>query len=203
MNSCNKYWWIYEHPAFLNRGGQVVEIEITPHMICKETDKIENFKPLNQTLQLWVEMMIPYYDVDECQWRHKHDMELDCGGFTWEEAIDNLYLLVLEHYGDYTDEDIAKKHDEIYKIKHQVVMAKSRRVMPNYNWHRDIIAEEMKECYPDEIQNIEDTINALTNYKKTCNIEDHYVIDIEIEKEQFRLYEWDLSYKTGINLIRK
>lgn len=114
MNITEKYYWITQHPKYVPFADTAV-IEITPHMVCPETNCIENLGLLNTKLRFWVELMIPHFDEQNKQHCHAHDYELDCGGDTWEEAVENLYQLVLEKYGDYTDEDMAKHSEEALK----------------------------------------------------------------------------------------
>lgn len=115
MNTAEKYWWVYNHPKLNQFDGWSPWIDVEPHMVCKETNRVEDDRSKNTTLQLWIEVM--YYVVDEMvvdqseitknfipmrnNMTYCHDWQLDCGGFTFEEAIDDLYELVLEHYGDY------------------------------------------------------------------------------------------------------
>jgi hypothetical protein len=110
MNIADKYYWIMNHPKYVPIGSDAV-IEITPHMVCPETNCIEKLPILNTKLRFWVELMVPYEDEDSYHGL-SHEWELDCGGDTWEEAVAALYQLVLAKYGDYTDADIDKQHEE-------------------------------------------------------------------------------------------
>ena len=114
MNIVEKYYWITQHPKYVPFGDSAI-IEITPHMVCPETNRIENLPLLNTKLQFWVELMIPFFDEHHNQHCNAHDVDVDCGGDTWEEAVENLYQLVLEKYGDYTEDDISKHQDEAMK----------------------------------------------------------------------------------------
>lgn len=114
MNIAEKYYWITQHPKYVPFADTAV-IEITPHMVCPETNRIEDLQLLNTKLQFWVELMIPHFDEQHKQYCHAHDYELDCGGDTWEEAVENLYKLVLEKYGDYTEEDMDNHREEAMK----------------------------------------------------------------------------------------
>ena len=114
MNICEKYYWIMQHPKFVPFGDDAI-IEITPHMVCPETNHVEKLEALNTKLQFWVELMIPYFDEQLNQHCHSHDWEMDCGGDTWEEAVQKLYELVLKKYGDYTEEDMDKHREEAMK----------------------------------------------------------------------------------------
>jgi len=111
MNIADKYYWIMNHPKYVPFGQEAV-IEITPHMVCPETNRIEDLALLNTKLRFWVELMTPYEDEENNQLGYSHDWELDCGGDTWEEAVEALYLLVQEKYGDYNDEDLDNQRLE-------------------------------------------------------------------------------------------
>lgn len=107
MNIADKYYWITNHPKYVPFGHDAV-IEITPHMVCPETNRIEDLALLNTKLSFWVELMIPYEDAENNYHGLAHDWELDCGGDTWEEAVEELYKLVLEKYGDYGDAELEE-----------------------------------------------------------------------------------------------
>lgn len=104
MNPVDKYYWIINHPRLTIGGGQAA-IELTPHMVNPENETIETDtgrQHLNTSNRWWVEVTIQ--DENECGsqgWEWVHDWELDCGAETAEEAINTLYHLVLERYGDY------------------------------------------------------------------------------------------------------
>lgn len=107
-NACEAYWWVYDHPKLIYKGYAHPTIEITPHMVDPTLNggrgQISDIPEDNTTLQFWVELM--YYDDVEILdgvWEEGscHDWELDCGGWTWEEAVFNIANNVLERYGDY------------------------------------------------------------------------------------------------------
>lgn len=211
MNSCEKYWRIMDHPAFINKDFVGIEISIDPHMVCKETNKIEDYKKLNTTLQLWIEVLVPYYNDDTKQFESEHNWMLDCGGFTWEEAIDTLYDLVLIEYGDYTKEDRTLKMDEVYKIKQSTVFAPTRLFKASVNftdkpkkWSNDLLDDEQLSVLNDEtmVATLK-TIQALTNYRNTCSINEYPDVDSELEKEHFHLFEQRLSIEHKIDLVKK
>lgn len=213
MNTCDKFYWIKDHPAFINKALLPVELEIDPHMVCPITNRIEDYKPLNTQHQLWVEVLIPQFNSDEQKWEHAHDWNLDTGGNTWEEMIEKLYLLVLEHYGDYTDEDVDKKNAEVYgyKISRQTITGKPRKLKVRWNitggwvnkWSDDILDDSTRSTYFLEMDEVKGTINALTEYRKTCNISEYDAVDAELEKNQYILFEQQISLQTGIDLVRK
>lgn len=125
------YWWIYEHPELTkNDGAGGIVIEITPHMVCPETKRIEKFSFLNTKMEFWVELMIPIMDEYEGKTFPSvmHDWELDCGGDTWHEAVENLYNNVLKKYGDYdnspkelSEEELAEMEEFMSSINRVIV----------------------------------------------------------------------------------
>lgn len=211
MNACDKFYWIKDHPAFINSSLKQVEFEIDPHMVCPTTNRIEEFRRLNTKHQLWVEVMVPYYDEEEKVWTHSHDWNLDTGGDTWEEMIEKLYELVVLNYGHYTDEDVDKKNAEVhgYRIHKSTVRGIKRKLKVRWDlswtkkWSNDLLNEEQISTYNYEADEVKGTIKALTEYRKTCNISEYEAVDAEMERNQFILFEQQLSLQTGIDLVRK
>jgi len=104
MNHVDKYYWVIDHPKLTIGGGQA-SIELTPHMVNPDNETIEteySKRHLNTASRWWVEVQVE--SENECgsqgyEWCH--DWDLDCGGNTAEDAINNLHQLVLDKYGDY------------------------------------------------------------------------------------------------------
>ena len=211
MNTCEKYYWIKDHPAFINPDYLPLVLEIDPHMVCPVTNRIEQFERLNTQHQLWVEVMVPQYDEDEKKWAYTHNWNLDTGGNTWEIMIEKLYDLVVEEYGTYTDEDYHKKFEEVHqitRISRSTVNAKPRKLKVRWNlnppsWGDDILSKDNIALLREEILETEGTIKALTEYRKTCNISEYEEVDAALEKENFILFEQTISLQTGIDLVRK
>lgn len=213
MNVCDKFYWIKDHPAFINSSLKQVELDIDPHMVCPTTNRIEEFHRLNTKHQLWVEVMVPHYDEDEKVWTHTHDWNLDTGGDTWEEMIEKLFDLVVEHYGSYTDEDVDKKNAEVYgyRISKATLGSKIRTLKVKWNlngswthkWSNDMMDEEKVALFNTEAEEVNGTIKALTEYRKTCNISEYEEVDAEMERNKFIQFEQQLSLQTGIDLVRK
>ena len=210
MNACDKYYWIHDHPAFINSECVGLALEIDPHMVCPTTNRVEEFSRLNTKHQLWVEVMVPYYDEDAKKWGHAHDWDCDTGGDTWEEMIEKLYDLIVAKYGEYTDDDVDKKNYEVHgiRIMKQPVNAKKRTLRIRWDlnppkWSDDILKPEFREIMVEEEKEVQGTICALTEYRKTCNISEYEDVDNEIERNQFILFEQQLSMQTGIDLVRK
>lgn len=112
--TADKYWFVRRHPHFLTPDVEGAEFDIEIHNVCPETNRIEKYPPLNTKPQIWIELMTPYYMEDDKKWILGHDHKFDGGGFTMDEAIDDVYQRVLELLGDYTEEDYKKKWDEVY-----------------------------------------------------------------------------------------
>ena len=93
-NEFYKAWyWLCDHPIFRNKFQYCLDIE--PVLVNPETRRVEDDASLNTKAEIWVEIG-PY----DSRWI-THDIDLDCGGWTFEEAILELYKLVLAKYGDY------------------------------------------------------------------------------------------------------
>lgn len=97
MNIVDKYNWVVDHPLIGDKDFQSC-IELSPHMVNPETKSICKDRTLNTEIAWWIEVSCYEKPQDEHQ---THYWELDCGGKSVEEAIDKLYSLVLEKYGDY------------------------------------------------------------------------------------------------------
>lgn len=179
-------------------------------MVCPTTNRIEDFTRLNTKHQLWVEFRVPFFDTDRDEWSHMHDWDCDTGGDTWEVMIERLYDLVVEHYGNYTDDDYNKKSSELfgYRIHKQTVKAKNRKLSVRWDlnqpkWSDDILDDDTKQRIKYEVEEVKGTILALTEYRKTCNISEYEEVDVESEAMTFILFEQQLSLETGIDLVRK
>lgn len=68
-----------------------------------DTDCIDDDPAKNTKVDCWLEFgpLEPSEDENRIEPFLAHDINLDCGGDTFEEAFRNLCNLVLEHYGDY------------------------------------------------------------------------------------------------------
>lgn len=106
-----KEWELKNHHKFLFAyPEETIIVLIDPHLICKKTNRIEDDASLNDTLQYWVEVLVPF----EIDWSREdshyayvkgrkfalaHDIDLDCGGYTYEEAIIKAHKLMTKKYG--------------------------------------------------------------------------------------------------------
>ena len=95
----DKYYWIVDHP--LDRKAPYCfcqnVIDIQPHLVSPLTNEIDMDDALNTKVEFWVEFS--YFDI-ECE-ANAHDIEFDCGGDSYEEAIEMLFQLIYDKFGDY------------------------------------------------------------------------------------------------------
>ena len=98
----DKYYWIMDHP--LKRVSDIYfgqnEIDIQPQLVNPVTNEVDMDDSLNTKVEFWVEFS--YFDV-ECE-ANAHDIEFDCGGDSYEEAVEALFQLVYNKFGDYITE---------------------------------------------------------------------------------------------------
>jgi hypothetical protein len=96
------YNFLRHHPMCvlkkINYFNRCLDIDVVK--VCPETNAIEDDPALNTKTQIWLEFggmdEDEYFGVIPC-----HDIDLDCGGDTFEEAIIKLANLVLKKYGNY------------------------------------------------------------------------------------------------------
>ena len=185
MNICDKYYWITNHPAYVPFGRDAI-IEITPHMVCPETNRVEKIQSVNTKLQFWVELMVPYFDEQFNQETHAHEWELDCGGDTWEEAVENLYNGVIAKYGNYTKEDLNKHREEGMKGFNFDAFIASIKTIPvgdaDYEYAEPVMytMEEIVELRNeiDVMKKYEDVLRTKAS-DKTISMEEYYEIECE------------------------
>jgi hypothetical protein len=107
------WWFIHNHPMNvgyhgLNYGLYDLDIHVTK--VSPFTNNIEDNEAENTAVRVWLEfghyedisLSNPslYEDVSKHdRWRRNHDIRLDCGGATFEEAIIKLAKLIEVHYG--------------------------------------------------------------------------------------------------------
>lgn len=203
MNIAEKYYWITQHPKYVPFADSAI-IEITPHMVCPETNRIEDLQLLNTKLQFWVELLIPHFDEQFKQHCHAHDYELDCGGDTWEEAVENLYKLVLEKYGDYTEEDMDKHREVAMKdldVEAWLNSFVADADEPN-NGEIVMLPDYEIEHMKSEIEHLE-TVEKVLLAKmqdKTLTLQDYSDIQLELTCVDHDLYVMRESVKHGYNV---
>jgi hypothetical protein len=90
------YNWLVEHPIFQGHFPCCMDIEVVK--VNPETDEIDDNDDLNTKTAVWLEN--GPVDLNESI-IYSHDIDLDCGADTFEEAICIMAKLVLKRYGDY------------------------------------------------------------------------------------------------------
>ena len=97
----DKYYWIVNHPLNRNLSNHIIsanEIDVLPSLVDPEIGEVNlDDDTKNTKVEYWVELS--YLDLDEdimC-----HDYRFDCGGDSYEEAVEALFQLVYNEFGDY------------------------------------------------------------------------------------------------------
>ena len=100
MDFCTAWNWLVKHKVFNGRFENDLWIDVVK--VNPETKQIDKDKNKNIKIEVWLEH--GHYDKDwgACV----HNIDLDCGGDTFEEAIIKLAGLVKDNY---TDEGILIK----------------------------------------------------------------------------------------------
>jgi hypothetical protein len=97
------WWFLYEHPEFNDvknyqySFGNCLDIDV--QKVNPKTRRIEDDESLNTHTEVWLECGGFIKDEHFKEKIHCHDIDLDCGGDTFEEAIIKLANLVKKHYG--------------------------------------------------------------------------------------------------------
>ena len=119
-------YFLKNHPMFSPSRLDERFLENLYMMVVKvnpETNSIDDDEEKNTKVQVWLECGPIYVKkiTKGCNTKysiqHTHDIELDCGADTYEEAIVELAKLVKEHYGDYKPdslEDYNRIRESIY-----------------------------------------------------------------------------------------
>ena len=100
----DKYYWIVCHPLHRDLSNHIVpdnEIDVLPSLVDPEIGEVNlEDDTKNTKVEFWAELS--YFDLDEdCMC---HDYRFDCGGDSFEEAVESLFRLVYDKFGDYTAE---------------------------------------------------------------------------------------------------
>jgi len=109
------WWWLHDHPAFYRqyRGswpqeeGFFANLDMTVQKVNPLTGSIDDNKALNTQVEIWLEngpwelVENPEFDIYGTGEMASHDIDLDCGGLSCEEAILEMAKLVRQKYGDY------------------------------------------------------------------------------------------------------
>ena len=104
MDFYDSYHYLEEHPIFKNHFQYCLDIEIVK--VNPITNSVDDDFNKNTKTQIWLECG-PYKSNYAT-----HDVDLDCGGDTFEEAIIELASLVKDVYGDDLRKAIQKVQDK-------------------------------------------------------------------------------------------
>ena len=108
MNKTEKFYeawhYLYEHKMFQDdteTSHFPVALDIEVVKINPEMKKISDYKELNTEVEIWLECgpMEKIKILGNNKFLPSHDIELDCGASTFEEAIIKLAKLIKKHYG--------------------------------------------------------------------------------------------------------
>lgn len=89
------WWWLNENHFWALRNLDIDVVKVHPKL-----KRIVDDDSKNTLINYWLETG-SFTKPDMGTW---HDLDLDCGGDTFEEAIINLAKLVKKHYGKESDE---------------------------------------------------------------------------------------------------
>jgi hypothetical protein len=112
MNPYEAWYYLVNHPAFEHPeyGPEFStfprDLDIDFVKVNPSTNIIDDDDSLNTKTEVWLEFGPPWFDEESGKWYSSHDIELDCGGDTFEEAIIELARLVKKHYGDEKPKEI-------------------------------------------------------------------------------------------------
>ncbi len=124
------YDFLREHHIFENTKTKQVDFQSALDIQVVKVDPLTNTmkddSKLNIKTQVWLECG-PYETIPEEGFKgYTHDINLDTGGDTFEEAIISLANLVYEHYGvnpegyrEPTAEDLEKAYKFLVSISSQ------------------------------------------------------------------------------------
>lgn len=98
MDFYEAFNYLANHEYFGGEFAESLYIEVVK--VNPETLAIDMDKSKNVLTQVWLECGPIYEDYlkDNCS-RYSHDIDLDCGGDTFESAIINLAELVKKYHG--------------------------------------------------------------------------------------------------------
>ena len=104
MDFYESYHYLRKHPMFKGCFEECLDIEIVK--VCPASLCIEDRKELNTLTQVWL----------ECGPKLKnciaHDIDLDCGGDTFEDAIIKLAKLVKKYYTNDRNEILLRINEK-------------------------------------------------------------------------------------------
>ena len=99
MDFYESFHFLHNHRIF--KGGFLESLDIEVVKVDPKTKRIEDNRSGNTRTQVWRECGPPYKEkqIESFPVCWTHDIDLDCGGDTFEEAIIRLAELVLKKYG--------------------------------------------------------------------------------------------------------
>jgi len=115
--------FLVDHPMFqdkqhINLFSGCVDINVVK--VNPATEQIDDKADLNTATRVWLEAgpyEYGYVQDNQEEGCYSHDIELDCSGITFEEAIIELANLVVNKYGTYELEEISDTELNILKEK--------------------------------------------------------------------------------------
>lgn len=99
MNFYEAWNYLEKHSIYKGHFQECLYIEVVK--VNPKTKRIENDENLNTSIEVWLESG-PYFKEYST-----HDIDLDCGGNSFESSICELAKLVKEKYTD--DEEYSEK----------------------------------------------------------------------------------------------
>lgn len=98
------WWYLNETPVFMHDKYKELEfsyftssLSIDVQKVNSITRKIQSWDFLNTRVEVWLECGEPYMDDDGLVRSNSHNINYDCGGKTFEEAIINLANIVYKY----------------------------------------------------------------------------------------------------------
>ena len=89
--------WLRSHPIYKDYFPMCMDIEVVK--VDPDTNAIEDDKSRNIATRVWLEC--GPVNLDDPITIYSHDLDLDCGGETFEKAVCELAKLTYNKYGDY------------------------------------------------------------------------------------------------------
>lgn len=114
--------WLRNHPMFdirttvKVRGKKIrttrwmfpESLDILYVKVSPKSNQIVRDPSKNTKIRVWLELHPPFYNRWLGKWDTWHNIKLDSGGDTFEDAIRDLIPKVLKHYGDWEEVPYTK-----------------------------------------------------------------------------------------------
>lgn len=104
MDFYESFHYLNNHIIFAKHFSECLDIWVAK--VNPETNEVDDDNSKNTKIEIWLECG-PY-----CKDFFTHDIDLDCGGDTFEEAIIELAKLVKDIYGDDIEKAIKHVNDK-------------------------------------------------------------------------------------------